>query len=116
HVLASVHVFDCAADLASPTAKSPPFSYTTLFRSIDGLHSFTAKAADDAGNTTTTGAVAATVDTTPPSETISSTIGTNTGQTLTIQRGGHAKDHTLAHTRRATDRSDITSVDVLDGA
>ncbi len=83
----------------------------------DGSHSFTAKATDTAGNTTTTAAVTViTLDTTAPSETISSTIGTNTGSTTTISSGGLTKDNTLALSGTVSDANGVTSVHVFDGA
>src|SRR5262245_8097157 len=67
-------------DMATPLVAGS-WSYTTPAL-LDGSHSFTAKATDIAGNTRTTSAVTATintgqVDTTPPTETISATIITD---------------------------------------
>jgi len=59
--------------------------------------------------------VTATVDTTNPSETISSTIGTNTGATTTISSGGVTKDNTLALSGTVGD-ANLSSVHVFDGA
>ena len=53
----------------------------------DGSHSFTAKATDNAGNTTTTSAVTVTVDATPPSvKSVSSRVSgsVKTGQVVKI--------------------------------
>jgi hypothetical protein len=97
--VSSVQVYDGANQLGAATISSGNWSYTTPAR-LDGSHSFTAKATDNAGNTTTTSAVTATVhtgqvDTTPPTETISTTINTDTGATTTITSGGVTKDNTL---------------------
>ncbi|WP_210200217.1 hypothetical protein, partial [Mesorhizobium carmichaelinearum] len=76
----------------------------------------TAKAVDNAGNSTTTAAISATVDTTAPIETISSTIGTNTGLTSTISSGGLTKDNTLALSGTVSDSNGVASVHVFDGS
>ena len=55
-------------------------------------------------------------DTTPPSETISSTIGTNTGSTTTIVSGGTTNDNTLALSGTVSDANGVSSVLVYDGA
>ena len=85
--VSSVQIYDGATLLGPATISSGNWSYTTTALP-DGSHSFTAKATDNAGNTTTTTAVTATVDTTPPTETISTTINTDTGATTTITSGG----------------------------
>ena len=107
------------ADMATP-AGPPGWSYTTPALP-DGSHSFTAKATDNAGNTTITSAVTATVstgtvDTTPPTETISTTINTDTGATATIISGGVTKDNTLGLSGTVSDASGVSSVQVYDGA
>ena len=84
--VSSVQVYDGATLLGTATVSAGSWSYHRAL--ADGSHSFTAKATDNAGNTTTTAAVTATVDTTAPSETISATIGTNTVSTTTITSGG----------------------------
>jgi hypothetical protein len=61
--VASVHVFDGATDLGAATITGSIWSFTTTALA-DGLHSFTARATDVAGNATTTSAVTGTVDTT----------------------------------------------------
>ena len=96
------------------------WSYTTPALP-DGSHSFTAKATDNAGNTTTTSAVTATVntgqvDTTPPTETISTTINTDTGATTTITSGGVTKDNTLGLSGTVSDAGGVSSVQIYDGA
>ena len=58
----------------------------------------------------------ATVDTTAPSETISATIGTDTGSTTTISSGGLTKDNTLALSGTVSDTNGVSSVHVFDGA
>src|SRR5260370_12418742 len=75
--LSSVHVFDGATDLGAATISGSNWSFTTGALT-DGSHSFTAKATDTAGNSTTTGAVTATVHTTNPNETISAPIDPQT--------------------------------------
>ena len=102
------------ADMATPAAAGG-WSYTTPAL-LDGSHSFTAKATDNAGNTTTTSAVTATVDTTPPTETISTTINTDTGATATITSGGVTKDNTLGLSGTVSDAGGVSSVQIYDGA
>ena len=113
--VSSVQVYDGATLLGPATVSSGNWSYTTPAL-LDGSHSFTAKATDNAGNTTTTSAVTATVDTTPPTETISTTINTDTGATTTITSGGVTKDNTLGLSGTVSDASGVSSVQVYDGA
>src|SRR5258706_643394 len=80
----------------------------------DGSHTIVASQTDTFGNTGTA-ALSFTVDTTAPSETISSTIGTNTGATTTISSGGGTKDNTLAPSGTGSD-AHPSSVHVFDGA
>ena len=64
--IASVHIFDGSTDLGAATLDgSGNWTFTTAVLG-DAVHSFTAKATDNAGNTTTTSAVTATVDATVP--------------------------------------------------
>ena len=112
--LSSLHVFDGATDLGAATISGGTWSFTTSALT-DGGHSFTAKATDSAGNFTITPAVTATVDTTNPNETISSTIGTDTGATTTISSGGLTRDNTLALSGTVSD-ANLSSVHVFDGA
>ena len=58
--VSSVQIYDGATLLGPATVSSGNWSYTTAALP-DGSHSFTAKATDTAGNTTTTSAVTATV-------------------------------------------------------
>ena len=111
----SVQVYDGATLLGPATVSSGNWSYTTPAL-LDGSHSFTAKATDNAGNTTTTFAVTATVDTTPPTETISTTINTDTGATTTITSGGVTKDNTLGLSGTVSDAGGVSSVQIYDGA
>ena len=111
----SVQVYDGATLLGPATVNSGNWSYTTPAL-LDGSHSFTAKATDNAGNTTTTFAVTATVDTTPPTETISTTIITDTGATGTITSGGVTKDNTLGLSGTVSDAGGVSSVQIYDGA
>ena len=118
--VSSVQVYDGATLLGPATVSSGNWSYTTPAL-VDGSHSFTAKATDNAGNTTTTSAVTATintgqVDTTPPTETISTTINTDTGATATIASGGVTKDNTLGLSGTVSDAGGVSSVQVYDGA
>ncbi|MGY4320558.1 uncharacterized protein YdeI (BOF family) [Bradyrhizobium sp. JR3.5] len=112
--VASVHVFEGSTDLGAATITGNTWTLTTAALS-DGAHSFTAKAVDNAGNSTTTAAITATVDTTAPSETISSTIGTNTGLTATISSGGLTKDNTLALSGTVSDSNGVSSVHIFEG-
>ena len=113
--VSSVQIYDGATLLGPATVSSGNWSYTTAAL-LGGSHSFTAKATDNAGNTTTTSAVTATVDTTPPTETISTTINTDTGATGTITSGGVTKDNTLGLSGTVSDASGVSSVQVYDGA
>ena len=113
--VSSVQIYDGATLLGPATVSSGNWSYTTAAL-LDGSHSFTAKATDNAGNTTTTSAVTATVDTTPPTETISTTINTDTGATATITSGGVTKDNTLGLSGTVSDAGGVSSVQVYDGA
>ncbi|WP_187436538.1 DUF4347 domain-containing protein, partial [Bradyrhizobium hipponense] len=115
HGVSSVQVYDGATLLGLATISAGNWSYTTAAL-VDGSHSFTAKATDNAGNTTTTSAVTATVDTTPPTETISTTITTDTGATPTISSGGVTKDNTLALSGTVSDAGGVSSVQIYDGA
>ena len=85
--ISSVQIYDGATLLGPATISSGNWSYTTAAL-LDGSHSFTAKATDTAGNTTTTSAVTATVDTTPPTEGVSTVAfsadtGTNNSDFIT---------------------------------
>ena len=117
--VSSVQIYDGATLLGPATVSSGNWSYTTAALP-DGSHSFTAKATDTAGNTTTTSAVTATVntgqDTTPPTETISTTINTDTGATTTITSGGVTKDNTLGLSGTVSDAGGVSSVQIYDGA
>ena len=102
-----------AADI---TAGSVSLAVTAGDLGADGAKSISAKFTDAAGNTSTTAADVITLDTTAPSETISSTIGTNTGSTTTIASGGLTNDNTLALSGTVSDTNGVTSVHVFDGA
>ena len=105
----SVQVFDLfngqTTGLGTATIDgSGNWSLTPTTPLSDGSHTFTAVATDAAGNTVSTMPVTAIVDTTPPSETISSTIGTDAGLTTTITSGGPTKDDTrdaVGHGKRS---------------
>ena len=113
----TVKVYDGATLLGSTAANgSGAWSYTTAALG-NGAHSLTATATDAAGNTgVASTALAVTVDTTAPSETISATIGTNTGSTTTIASGGLTHDNTLALSGTVSDTNGVSSVHVFDGA
>src|SRR5439155_280111 len=113
--VASVHIFDGNTDLGAASVTGNSWTFTTSALS-DGTHSFTAKSVDNAGNGTTTAAVTALVDTTGPSETISSTTGTNNGLTSTISSGGLTKDNTLALSGTLSDLNGVASLHVFDGS
>ena len=113
----TVKVYDGATLLGSTAANgSGAWSYTTAALG-NGAHSLTATATDAAGNTgVASTALAVTVDTTAPSETISATIGTDTGSTTTISSGGLTNDNTLALSGTVSDTNGVSSVHVFDGA
>jgi len=113
--VSSVKIYDGATLLGTATVSAGAWSFTTAALA-DGSHSFTAKATDNAGNTTTTAAVTASIDTTAPVETISATIGTNSGLTPTISNGGLTEDNTLALSGTVSDANGVSSVQVYDGA
>ena len=73
-------------------------------------------ATDTAGNTATTTAVSATVDTTGPTETIRTTIDTDGGSAATIASGGVTKDTTLGLSGTVSDTNGVSSVHVFDGS
>ena len=83
----SVQVYDGATLLGPATVSSGNWSYTTAAL-LGGSHSFTAKATDNAGNTTTTSAVTATVDTLAPTLTgivaTPATAALNAGKTVNL--------------------------------
>ena len=109
----TVNVYDGATLLGTAVANaSGAWSFTTGTLS-NGSHSFTAT---DAVSGTTSAAVTATVDTVAPTETISGTIGTNTGSTTTIASGGLTHDNTLALSGTVSDTNGVSSVHVFDGA
>ena len=125
----SVHVFDGATDLGAATIVGGNWSFTTLGLT-DGTHNLTATTVDAAGNTTTTAAVTATVDTTTPTGSMPDLIAgsdsgsSNTdnltnatsptftvalnstvaaGDTVQLQLGGSALAHNVLHTITAAD-------------
>ena len=81
----------------------------------DGPHTIVASQTDSFGNPGTA-TLSFTLDTTAPTEAISSTIGTNTGLTTTISSGGLTKDNTLALSGTVSDTNGVSSVHVFDGA
>ena len=81
----------------------------------DGLHTIVASQTDGFGNTGTA-SLSFTLDTAAPVETISSTIGTDTGASTTITSGGLTKDNTLALSGTVSDTNGVSSVQVYDGA
>ncbi|WP_157223912.1 Ig-like domain-containing protein [Afipia broomeae] len=115
--VSSVQIYDGATLLGAATVTSGNWSYTTSALG-DGAHSFTAKATDGAGNTSTTATpVTATVDITAPTATMSSTITTDTGAAGTITSGGLTKDNTLLLSGTVSDTggSGVSLVQIYDG-
>src|SRR5262245_50751739 len=113
--VSSVQIYDGATLLGPATVSSGNWSYTTAAL-LDGSHSFTAKATDNAGNTTTTSAVTATEDATPPTETISTTIITDTVAHGRIDGGALT---TVPHDGlpiSVSDAGGVSSVQIYDGA
>jgi len=111
----SVEIYDGANKLGNATLNSGNWNYTTAALT-DGLHSFTAKIIDIAGNILTTSpAVTATVDTLAPTGSFSSSVATNTGLTTTISSGGSTKDNTLGFSGTCSD-TNISSVEIYDGS
>ena len=101
---------------ADITAGSVSLAVTAGDLGADGSKSISAKFTDASSNTSTTAALAVTLDTTAPGETISSTIGTNTGSTSTITSGGLTHDNTLALSGTVSDANGVSSVQIYDGA
>ena len=91
-------------------------SAPTLAQLAQGSNTVDVRQTDVAGNVSATTAFTFTLDTTAPSETISSTIGTNTGLTTTISSGGLTKDNTLTLSGTVSDANGVSSVHVFDGA
>jgi hypothetical protein len=71
---------------------------------------------DPAGNSSISNTIEVKVDNTAPVETMSTTIGTNSGSTTTITSGGLTKDNTLALSGTVSDANGVASVHVFDGA
>src|SRR5206468_2160012 len=80
----------------------------------DASYLFHAVVTDPAGNSSTSNAISVIVDNTAPSETISSTIATNTGLTTTISSGGLTKDNTLGLSGTVSDTNGVSSVHIFD--
>jgi hypothetical protein len=112
--VSSVEIFDGDTKLANAGLNSGSWSYITAALA-NGLHSFTAKITDTAGNSlTTTPAVTATVDTIAPTGSFSSSIATDTGLTSTISSGGISKDTTLELSGTYADANAV-SIEIYDG-
>jgi hypothetical protein len=112
--VASVEIYDGDTKLANAGLNSGNWSYITAALA-NGLHSFTAKITDTAGNSlTTTPAVTATVDTIAPTGSFSSSIATDTGLTAMISSGGQTKDTTLALSGTYADAYGVSSVEIYD--
>ena len=79
------------------------------------MHTIVASQTDGFGNTGTA-SLGFTLDTAAPVETISSTIGTDSGASPTITSGGLTKDNTLALSGTVGDTNGVSSVQVYDGA
>ena len=78
--VSSVQVYDGATLLGTATVSAGTWSYTTAALA-DGSHSFTAVATDNAGNSTTTSAVTATIDTAAP--VVTESLASDTGASST---------------------------------
>jgi hypothetical protein len=112
--VASVEIYDGDTKLANAGLNSGSWSYITSALA-NGLHSFTAKITDTAGNTLTTSpAVTATIDTVAPTGSFSSSIATDTGLTSTISSGGQTKDTTLGLSGTYADANAV-SIEIYDG-
>ena len=112
----TVNVYDGATLLGTATVNSSGAWSFTTGTLASGSHSFTATDTVSGTTSAASSALNVTVDTTAPSETISSTIGTATGLTPTIASGGLTKDNTLALSGTVSDADGITAVQVYDGA
>ncbi|MGY4427430.1 hypothetical protein ACVWY2_009879 [Bradyrhizobium sp. JR6.1] len=112
----TVEVFDNGTSLGLATVSNGTWSLTTAVG--QGSHNtWSVTATDEAGNTTSAGnTTLVQVDTTAPTETMSSTLGTNTGSTTTISSGGLTKDNTLALSGTVSDANGVASVHIFDGA
>ena len=105
----TVTVYDGSTALGTATADgSGAWSYTTGALS-DGAHSFTAKASDAAGNTSTSSAFGVTIDTAAPGAPVISGYTTDTG----VVGDGITSDNTPTLSGTAEANSTIT---VYDGA
>src|SRR5207249_8908883 len=80
-----------------------------------GTGTLSVRTIDTTGNATAGTGHGFTLDTTLPSETISSTIGTDSGATTTISSGEVTKDNTLALSGTVSDANGVASVHVFDG-
>ncbi|HEX5394096.1 MAG TPA: DUF4347 domain-containing protein [Rhodocyclaceae bacterium] len=83
---------------------------------LSGSSSIKFKVTDASANDGTIASQAYVLDTTNPSEAISSTITTNTGAAGTISSGGLTKDNTLALSGTYSDANGVSSVQIYDGA
>src|SRR5262249_35931154 len=113
--VSSVQVYDGATLLGAATVIAAHTSYTTPLL-LDGSHRLTSNSSDNASHPTNTSALSL-PDALPIStETISTTINTDTGATATITSGGVTKDNTLGLSGTVSDASGVSSVQVYDGA
>jgi len=112
--VSNVEIYDGSTKLANATLSNGNWSYITSALA-DGLHSFSAKITDTAGNSLITSpAVTATIDTVAPTGSFSSSITTDTGLTSTISSGGQTKDTTLGLSGTYADANAV-SIEIYDG-
>src|SRR5206468_680821 len=100
-------------------ATAVPASHTWSASGItlsSGTGTLSVRTIDTAGNTTAGTGHTYILDTTPPTATFSSTIGTDTGLTPTISSGGTTKDNTLGLSGTVSDANGVSTVQVYDGA
>src|SRR6266702_4290271 len=114
HGLASVQIYDGSKLLGNATISGNTWQ-CTVGSLGEGIHTFTAVATDIAGNSKTSNGVTANIDITGPSETISSTIGTQGGLTSSISSGGLTKANSVTLSGTVDDTNGIAAVKVYDG-
>ncbi|MES2295937.1 MAG: Ig-like domain-containing protein [Pseudomonadota bacterium] len=108
----TVEVFDGATKLGNATLSGSAWTYTSAALS-DGQHNLSAHVTSLAGNSATSAAVGATIDTVITPLSINSSIGTDAGAAAQIASGGTTRDATLALSGTAEAGS---TVEIFDGA
>jgi len=112
--VASVQIFDGNTLLGNATISGNTWQ-CTVGSLVEGTHTFIAVATDLAGNTKTSNGVTANIDTTGPSDTTSSTIGTPGGLTPTITSGDVTKANSLTLSGTVDDPNGVAVVKIYDG-